>query len=164
MTRLLLARRFESVASDDAVLRIIRGFRRGASDPRLLARRFGSDPQLLTRRFGSAARQTDFLQAEHPAIWGRNNGADHIFFAGGDRGACPLPADERRFIWMVHFGLTHYRLEPRRRPSGLRRPAAHTLPPVGSSGSGSGSGGSGSGSGGGGRGSSAGPRNAQLSD
>ena len=63
----------------------------------------GGPPQSYVRRVA------DFLATEHPALWGRNNGSDHIFWAAGDRGACPLPEDEKRFIWMVHFGLTHWR-------------------------------------------------------
>ncbi len=48
-----------------------------------------------------------FLAAEYPALWARRGGRDHIFWAAGDRGACPLPPDLAQLIWLVHYGSTH---------------------------------------------------------
>ena len=48
-----------------------------------------------------------FIQAEYPALWARRGGRDHIVWAPGDRGACPLPPDLAPLIWLVHFGQEH---------------------------------------------------------
>jgi hypothetical protein len=52
-------------------------------------------------------RVVRFLAAEYPALWARRGGRDHIFWAPGDRGVCPLPPDLAPFIWLVHYGATH---------------------------------------------------------
>jgi hypothetical protein len=52
-------------------------------------------------------RVVRFLSAEYPALWARRGGRDHIFWATGDRGVCPLPPDLAGFIWLVHYGQTH---------------------------------------------------------
>jgi hypothetical protein len=52
-------------------------------------------------------RVVRFLAAEYPALWSRRGGRDHIFWATGDRGVCPLPPDLAGFIWLVHYGQTH---------------------------------------------------------
>lgn len=53
-------------------------------------------------------RVIQFLKANYAPFWERNQGADHIFWAAGDPGACPIPADLKRLLWIVHFGLTNY--------------------------------------------------------
>lgn len=54
-------------------------------------------------------RVINFIKTEHPAIWDRNGGADHIFWAPGDRGNCPLPEDQQQLLWMTYFALTHHK-------------------------------------------------------
>jgi hypothetical protein len=34
-----------------------------------------------------------FIKAEYPALWARRGGRDHMVWAPGDRGVCPLPPD-----------------------------------------------------------------------
>jgi hypothetical protein len=48
-----------------------------------------------------------FIRAEYPALWARRGGRDHIVWAPGDRGVCPLPPDLAPLIWLVHFGQEH---------------------------------------------------------
>ena len=75
-----------------------------------------------------------FIQAEYPALWARRGGRDHIVWAPGDRGVCPLPPDLAPLIWLVHFGQEHVRadggnLPPGWDPSNATSPAASCFDP-----------------------------------
>ena len=48
-----------------------------------------------------------FIRAEYPALWARRGGRDHLVWATGDRGICPLPADLANLIWLVHYAPEH---------------------------------------------------------
>ena len=48
-----------------------------------------------------------FIRAQYPALWARRGGRDHLVWAPGDRGICPLPPDMEQLIWLVHYGAEH---------------------------------------------------------
>lgn len=61
----------------------------------------------LGRPHDHVRRVLRFIKAEYPALWARRGGRDHMVWAPGDRGACPLPPDLENLIWLVHYGAEH---------------------------------------------------------
>jgi hypothetical protein len=53
------------------------------------------------RGLEAVRRVLRFIQAEYPALWARRGGRDHMVWAAGDRGACPLPLDLENLIWLA---------------------------------------------------------------
>ena len=61
----------------------------------------------IQRPHDHARRVLRFIRAQDPALWARHGGRDHIIWAAGDRGICPLPPDLEGLIWLVHYGAEH---------------------------------------------------------
>ena len=53
-------------------------------------------------------RVLKYLRANYAPFLERFGGADHMFWAPGDPGACPIPDELASLLWVTHFGLTNY--------------------------------------------------------